>query len=69
MAKSKAGKDLREQAKKLMNELPDETASGRMVDDSGSPMSDDQFAKDKSDSMNGNAMDPRQISMQNKQQP
>ena len=69
MAKSKAGKDLREQAKKLMNELPDETASGRLVDDSGSPMSDDKFAKDKSDSMKGNAIDPRQMSMQNKQQP
>jgi hypothetical protein len=64
MAKSKAGKDLREQAKKLMNELPDETASGRMVDDSGSPMSDDQFGRDKAEAMKGNPM-----SMQNKQQP
>ena len=69
MAKSKAGKDLREQAKKLMNELPDETASGRMVDDSGSPMSDDQFAKDKAEAMKGNPIDPRQMSMQNEQQP
>lgn len=68
MAKSKAGKDLREQAKNLMNELPDETASGRMVDDSGSPMSDDQFAKDKAEAMNRDSMDPRQM-MQNKKQP
>jgi hypothetical protein len=66
MAKSKAGKDLREQAKKLMNELPDETASGRKVDDSGSPMSDDQFARDKAEAMKGNPMD---LSMQNRQQP
>jgi hypothetical protein len=67
MAKSKAGKDLREQAKNLVNELPDETASGRMVDDSGSPMSDDQFAKDKADAMKGNRTDPSQMSMKNKQ--
>jgi hypothetical protein len=58
MAKSKSGKDLRAQAKDLMNELPDETASGRMVDDNGSPMSDDQFAKDKAETL---------MSMQTKQ--
>jgi hypothetical protein len=68
MAKSKSGKDVRAQAKDLMNELPDETASGRMVDDNGSPMSGDQFAKDKSEAMKGNAgPDPRQMSMQTKQ--
>jgi len=61
MAKSKAAKDLREQAKNLMNELPDETASGRMVDDSGSPMSDDQFAQDKPQAMKNSS------TMQNKQ--
>ncbi len=55
MAKSKAGKDLRAQAKDLMNELPNETASGRNVDDQGSPVSGDQFAKDKSDAFKGNA--------------
>jgi hypothetical protein len=58
MAKSKSGKDLRAQAKDLMSELPDETASGRMVDDNGSPMSNDQFAKDKADTL---------MSMQTKQ--
>ena len=47
MAKSKSGKDLHAQAKDLISELPDETASGRQVDDNGSPMGDDQFAKDK----------------------
>ena len=55
MAKSKAGKDLRAQAKDLMKELPNETASGRMVDDQGSPNSGDQFAKDKADAFKGNA--------------
>ena len=60
MAKSKAGKDLRAQAKNLMNELPDETASGRMVDDKGSPASDDQFAQDKSETFKGNTIKPGQ---------
>jgi hypothetical protein len=60
MAKSKAGKDLRAQAKNLVNELPDETASGRMVDDQGSPSSGDQFAKDKSETFEGRTMKPGQ---------
>jgi hypothetical protein len=60
MAKSKAGKDLRAQAKNLVNELPDETASGRMVDDQGSPASGDQFAKDKSEAFKGSTMKPGQ---------
>jgi hypothetical protein len=60
MAKSKAGKDLRAQAKNLMNELPDETASGRMVDDKGSPTSGDQFAKDKSEAFKSGTMKPGQ---------
>jgi hypothetical protein len=51
VAKSKSGKDLRAQAKDLIDELPDETASGRMVDDKGSPASADQFLTDKSDAM------------------
>jgi hypothetical protein len=67
MAKSKSGKDLRAQAKDLMNELPGETASGRMVDDNGSPMSDDQFAKDKSEAMKGNQSMDQQLAMQAKQ--
>jgi hypothetical protein len=55
MAKSKAGKDLRAQAKDLIDELPNETASGRTVDDNGSPTSGEQFAKDKSETFKGNA--------------
>ena len=67
MAKSKSGKDLRAQAKDLMNELPGETASGRMVDDNGSPMSGDRFAQDKSDAMQGNQSMDEQMSMEAKQ--
>jgi hypothetical protein len=68
MAKSKSGKDLRAQAQDLLNELPDETASGRMVDDNGSPMSDEKFAKDKPEAMKGSSgMDPRQLAMQAEQ--
>lgn len=67
MAKSKSGKDLRAQAKDLMNELPAETASGRMVDDNGSPMSDDRFAQDKSEAMMGNKGMDQQMSMEAKQ--
>jgi hypothetical protein len=67
MAKSKSGKDLRAQAKDLVNELPGETASGRMVDDNGSPMSGDQFAKDKSEAMMGNKGMDQQMAMESKQ--
>ncbi len=68
MAKSKAGKDLRAQAKDLIDELPGETVSGRKVDDSGSPMSDEQFAKDKAEAMQGNPMAAGQMSMQEKRE-
>ena len=67
MAKSKSGKDLRAQAKDLMNELPDETASGRMVDDNGSadqrrPVRQRQVGGDK-----GNQSMDQQMAMQAKQ--
>ena len=67
MAKSKSGKDLRAQAQDLINELPGETASGRMVDDNGSPMSGDRFAKDKSEAIKGNQNVDQQMSMEAKQ--
>jgi hypothetical protein len=54
MAKSKSGKDLRAQAKDLMDELPDETASGRMVNDDGSPASAEQFGQDKARALKAN---------------
>jgi hypothetical protein len=39
--------DLRSEADMLMDELPDETAGGRMVRDDGEPADEDQYLADR----------------------
>ncbi len=53
MGKSKSEKDLRAEAQELADELPDETAAGRMVHDDGTPASADEWLRNRSKAMKG----------------
>jgi hypothetical protein len=68
MGKSKSDKDLHAEARNLVEELPDETASGRMVHDDGTPASADEWLRDRERAMKtqGQQKRPDPMSMQPK---
>jgi hypothetical protein len=51
MGKSKSDKDLHAEARDLVDELPDETAAGRIVRDNGAPASADEWLRNRSRAM------------------
>jgi hypothetical protein len=65
MGKSKSDKNLHTEARNLVEELPDETAAGRMVRDDGKPTSADEWLRDRSRAMKakGQQGQPNQSSM------
>lgn len=63
MGKSKSEKDLRAEAQELVDELPDETAAGRMVHDDGTPASADEWLRNRSKAMKGQQTPPSPLSV------
>jgi hypothetical protein len=61
MGKSQSDKDLRAEAQDLVDELPDETASGRNVHDDGTPASADEWLRNRSRAMKQNQPSPMSI--------
>ncbi|GAA5197908.1 hypothetical protein GCM10023322_70140 [Rugosimonospora acidiphila] len=63
MGTSPSDKDLRAEAQDLVEELPDETAAGRMVHDDGTPASADEWLRNRSKAMKGQPGAPSPLSI------